>query len=104
MEKVTELTKWVPMINSFIEPDSWQIGGKLLFSAWKRVGFYIESGRMYNQTYAVNIKILEYVKPRIRRGNEWKRVQIEWVKDGEPSVFSRGWMISNKIGREIDTF
>lgn len=102
MEKVTEQTKWVPMINSFVEPDGWKIGGKLVGSKWEKAMFYIESGTLIGITYPINISIVESVKTRIRRNNEWRRVNIEWLKDGEPSQFSRGWMIGNKIGREIE--
>lgn len=98
MPLCTEETKWTPFVGSYIEPDTWKIGGVLQGSFWDKAEFYIESGNMIDVKYAVNIKQV-FNREREKRGSTWRRVKIEWVKDGEPNVTSLGWMISNKVGR-----
>lgn len=81
-----------PMVGAFVEPDGWNIGGKLNGSNWEKADFYIETccGGPIKEL-AVNIQITGRTLTR-RRGCLWLRCSVEFVGDGEPSTMHRGWL------------
>lgn len=82
----------------YIIPDGWEIGGKLQASDWSRAQAYLESGRLRDVVHAVNIKVTGR-GPQRRGGSLWIRVQIEFVKDDEPSVMHGGWLLYEDLDR-----
>jgi hypothetical protein len=46
----------------------------------------------FGNTRAVNVRITGRTTTR-RFGDEWVRVEIEWVGDCEPSTFAKGFML-----------
>jgi hypothetical protein len=76
-------------IGSLVRPDGWDWNMPLLPSDWEAAKYRIESAKYAGVTKAVNIKItgrkIDY------RGNK-VRCQIEFVGDGEDSVFHGGYI------------
>lgn len=82
-----------PQVGSVILPDNWRISHKLQPSAWDQAEFYLPTGYTAGITkIAVNITVTGRTWQR-HSGDLWVRVRIEFVGDGEPSVFHKGWML-----------
>jgi hypothetical protein len=78
-----------------IWPDDWVGASTILKSAWEKAEFYLLSFRYGpGHVVAVNVKITgRTLQRRPHSSEDWIRVQIEFVKDGdEPSEFCGGWM------------
>jgi hypothetical protein len=78
-----------------LEPVDWPVCQGLFASDWDKADYYIETGYNFGIKYfAVNIKPLKNTKARRRgiAGLDWQgvKVGIEFVGDGEPSVFTKG--------------
>lgn len=55
--------------------------------------FRLPSGRYTDVAYACKVEVTGRVlQSRPYDDRLWVRVRVEWVKDGEPNTFSRGWM------------
>lgn len=82
-------------VGSIIKPEAWFGGMPLLESDWDKAQFRLKtmSGEYGGpvKSIAVNIKVTGKTYQRFG-DDQWIRVQIEWVGDGEPSTFSGGWL------------
>lgn len=91
---MTELFR-KPRVGDYVKPDQWVMGDKLTFSdgfsdgSFPGCDFRLMSHLGYN--LAVNI----IITGRTVRSNGKVRCKIEFVGDGEPSVFTRGWIKLN---------
>jgi len=93
-------------VGDFIEPDEWPIGSNLeeddgfKDSSFAGCQFRLPTNRCLGQDdkpikLAVNIKITG--KPRsVAYGRYKSRCKIEFVGDGEPSIFSGAWLYTNE--------
>ena len=54
--------------------------------------FSLPSATLEGVIYAVNVSITGTKKLLLPTGNYKMRCKIEFVRDGEPSVFSGGWI------------
>lgn len=82
----------IPQINSVIKPDNWQFAQRLQPSDWEMASFRLPTSRNFGITsLATNVVVTGRTWQR-REGDYWVRVKIEFVGDGEPSTFSKGWM------------
>ena len=83
-------------VGSCIRPDGWRFGSRLVPSDWDRAQFRLLRPNAFPsdpiQSLAVNIVITGRTWQR-RQGDYWVRLRIEFVGDGEPSVFVGGWML-----------
>jgi hypothetical protein len=83
-------------VGSCIRPDEWSFGSRLVPSAWDRAQFRLPRPNAFPgdpiQSLAVNVVVTGRTWQR-REGDYWVRVRIEFVGDGEPSVFVGGWML-----------
>ena len=83
-------------LDSYIVPDGWTFGGIVIASDWDKADFCLTKSASYAgdpiESLAVNVTITGSTWQR-RQGDYWIRVKIEFVGDGEPSVFSGGWML-----------
>jgi len=88
-----------PKVGDYVKPDHWITGGEHLQSGtdykdsdFPGCQFYLKTGYIVGITQiAVNITLTG--KPRFVQG-AWKtRCQIEFVGDGQPSEFTRGFVI-----------
>lgn len=85
-----------PKAGDYVKPDGWTIGGNLepgdepgsRGEGWS-CQFRLP-GRHYS--LAVNIALTGFLK--WEHCQDFHRVKIEFVGDGEPSTFSRGWLLS----------
>lgn len=93
--------KVAPKLDSVVRPDGWAWAGRLVRSDWDRADFYLttNSGGPIKEL-AVRITITGRTIQR-REGDYWVRVRIEFVGDGEPSSFTKGWMRSGWNCQEI---
>ena len=84
--------EYLPEVGSLIRPDGWRFSERLVESDWSEAEFYLLTGHCVGiQQVAVNITITGRTLQRFD-GDLWVRVKIEFVGDGEPSVFHGGWM------------
>lgn len=80
-----------PKVGSYVEPDGWRFGGRLLPETWEAASFRLPTGLTTVTSLAVNVKVTGTMY-RYRRGSRWVRVKVEFVGDGEPSRFRGAWM------------
>lgn len=81
-----------PKIGSCIKPDGWRLASRLTPETWEAADFRLplnSDGPI--KSLAVKIKVTGRTWQR-REGDYYIRVAIEFVGDGEPSTFTRGWM------------
>jgi len=76
-------------IGNFIAPDEWKIGAAL--ESGNFASFELPSSNIADIKYPVNVKVSGRTVNYSNYGKR-VRVQIEFVKDGEESTFSGGWM------------
>ena len=80
-------------LGSCIRPDGWRFGERLTASDWNMAQFRLPTGSAGPiKSLAVNVTITGRTWQR-REGDLWVRVRVEFVGDGEPSVFVGGWML-----------
>lgn len=80
-------------VGSCIRPDGWRFGERLTVSDWNKAQFRLPTGSSGPiKSLAVNVTITGRTWQR-REGDLWVRVRVEFVGDGEPSVFVGGWML-----------
>lgn len=86
----------VPDVGRFVRVDGW---GGYCSSCVETceiesfAPFRIPSLRYTGVSYACRIKVTgRKAKKLAFDDRHWVRIEIEWVKDGEPNTFSRGWM------------
>ncbi len=81
-------------VGSLVWVDGWYsntIATKLIESDWEAAEFRMPSNRFDGVAYPVNIRITGRTAQR-RSGSWMVRIEIEFVKDGEPNTFGGGWM------------
>lgn len=85
-------TRIEPKVGAYVVPEQWRFGNLLQASDWRRAQFRLptNSGGPIS-SLAVNISITGRTIQR-RQGDNYIRVNIEFVGDGEPSTFASGWM------------
>ena len=92
------------LTNTYIEPDRWNTGEKLKESdgysdsSFPGCQYRIPAGFdgvEHRYQLAVNISISGRKSHQLDYGRYKTRVKIEWVGDGEPSTFSRGWVYTD---------
>lgn len=96
----------VPQIGSYIEPDRWSYGNKLVASDWDEAQFRLltqyRAGGAYTPTpsgyveVAVNVEVTGRTLQR-RKFGLWVRVRITFVGDCEPDETVSGWMIVENL-------
>lgn len=80
-------------LGSCVRPDGWRFGQRLIASAWDVARFRLPTGSAGPvESLAVNVVATGRTWQR-REGGYWVRVRVEFVGDGEPSVFAGGWML-----------
>jgi len=83
-------------VGACIRPENWAFGSRLIPSDWNNAEFRLPRPNAFPgdpiQSLAVNVVITGRSFQR-REGDYWCRVRIEFVGDGEPSVFVGGWML-----------
>lgn len=81
-------------LGAYILPDGWTsgTGNNLEAATFQGADFKLPSGRYADVYYHVNIKVTGRTIQKTSRLSRAVRVQIEWVRDGEPNEFSNGWM------------
>jgi hypothetical protein len=82
-------------VGSRIWPDGWAGTSELQRSDWEGAEFYLPSYhyREIGTVVAVNIQVTGRTLQRHKSSAfRWIRVNIEFVGDGYPSTFSKGWM------------
>ena len=85
-------TQFQATTGNFVKPDGWGGNGShLQVSGWDGCQFVLPSARYSNESYAVNVKVTGRTDVR-----GMVRVQLEFVKDGEPSSFQGGWMTASR--------
>lgn len=109
-ESKQEWSKWngrevEPMVGDFVMPDGWQTrhssqeGSWLVADSleWDRCDFRLPAGGPMNFELAVNVKVTGRKVHVETLGENWVsakvRVEVEFVRDGEESTFSGGWMV-----------
>jgi len=102
IERIIDTVKYEAEPGDRLEPDGWNGQFETLEksdgfkdSSFPGCQFRLPSGNYNSVKYAVNITIANK-KPADTWW--WKgkvRVKIEWVGDGKPSTFSRGWLYFN---------
>jgi len=100
--KMTE-TKERPEVKAgdFVNPDGWgKWNGEILQeddgfkdSSFPGCQFRLPSNTCPDCKFAVNVRITG--KERWDKGSGWFRCEVEFVGDGEPSTFTRGWLHKN---------
>lgn len=83
-------------IDSYVVPDGWSnrhggFGSRLIEDDTGLAAFRLPSSCYPDLAYPVNVTVTGR-SIRRRQGGLMVRVRIEWVHDGEPSTFDRGWM------------
>lgn len=95
-----------PRIGSYVQPDAWKHGEKLVASDWDQAQFRIPTGIRAGGAFTMTPS--GYVEIAINvevTGRTWQRApytgtlrvrcRIEFVGDGEPSSFSGGWLYAD---------
>lgn len=79
-------------IGSYVRPDGWTYGAHLVDSEWNMAQFYLPTNSNGPvKSLAVNVTITGRTLRR-KDDNDCIRVKIEFVGDGEPSTFTKGWL------------
>jgi len=90
--------KYQPQIDDLLVPDSWYMGEKLTEddgysdSSFPGCQFRVET---VGGDLAVNVTITggdHFVSCAVSRRTRKSRCKIEFVGDGEPSIFTGGWL------------
>jgi hypothetical protein len=79
-------------VGSYVVPELWRIGGRLMPSDWEPAQFRLPTGQAVVTSVAVNVTVTGRTMQR-RQGSLYVRCQVEFVGDGEPSTFSGGWLL-----------
>lgn len=88
-------------IGDFVKPDQWPIGSQLIEGttywddSFNGCCFYLPTNNGVTEKLACNIVITG--KPRYNWYNYKCRCRIEFVRDGEPSTFTRGDLFRDKF-------
>ena len=81
-------------LGKYIIPDEWRFGELLIESDWEAAQYRLPST---GGDLAVNIRPTGKIRRAYVRnyGQAWsaQRVEIEFVGDGYPSTFTRGWLV-----------
>jgi hypothetical protein len=85
----------------YLQPDGWRFGENIqkendtyTDSCWPGCEYRLP---VHNGEVKLGVNIIETGKTKWQGGQEWKRVKIEFVGDGEPSTFCRGWILDNNV-------
>jgi hypothetical protein len=78
--------------NDLVCPDEWAGPARLEVSDWEKAEFYLPSYRYEGVVIAVNIKVTgRTFQRRPYSDRYWVRVQVEFLRDDEPSEFASAW-------------
>lgn len=95
----------VASIGDYVVPDGWYLGGLLqagdapVDASYQGAQFRIQTGQELIPTLPVNITLTGRVLNYQKFSAPALRCRIEWVKDGEPSDSSHGWIVLHSLGR-----